>query len=123
MKAVLLIISLLISGSACAEWTLIHSNRDADFYFDFSTIRKEANFRKIWGMASYKIRPPTGEMSFRARKEFDCKEERYRFINLTVFDEPMTKGKILSNSELVNGWNSIAPETVDEVMFKVVCAK
>ena len=68
-----------------------------------------------------------GEMSTRSRIEYDCKEEQYRFIQISYFPEKFATGSVLliHNYQInIPGgeWSQIAPGTVDESLFQFVCA-
>lgn len=91
------------------------------------TIKKEGNKRKVWELKNLFQMGKMGEMSTRSRIEYDCKEEQYRFIQISYFPEKFATGSVLliHNYQInIPGgeWSQIAPGTVDESLFQFVCA-
>lgn len=124
-KTLILAALLIVTGSVSAEWVEVASTDSTTFYIDPATIRKDGNMRKVWVMQDFKQRQKGGEMSTRARVEYDCKGERYRLLSLSVHPEPMTGGEtIASYGEDPRGvWQEIPPGTGGEALLKIVCAK
>ena len=91
------------------------------------TIKKEGSRLKVWELTNYFRMGEIGEMSSRSRNEYDCKEEQYRFIQTSYFTGEFATGSILlTHNFQINGpggeWRQIAPGSVDESLFKFVCA-
>lgn len=119
----LLLLSLFVTGSAWAEWIKIDSMEVSILYIDPATIRKEGSLRKVWTLFNLKQRATDGTMSIRSRQEFDCKDEKYRFLTMTKYTGPMTEGKMISNGENPSDWFEIPPDTSAESFLKIVCAQ
>ena len=123
MKKLFLVCLMMLAGSAWAEWVVYAESEQTTFYFDPATIRKEGNMRRVWVLQD--LRKPDkvgGEMSVRARMEYDCKNERIRTLGLSTHSEPMTGGTVLELGGEKQNWRAIAPETVTETIFNIVCA-
>ena len=115
---------MMLAGSAWAEWVVYAETADTStLYYDPATIRKEGNMRRVWVLIDLRERGRSGEMSSRMRFEYDCKQERYRFLGISGHSEPMAGGKVLVTAGEDNDWRAIAPRTIDETMLKIVCAK
>ena len=125
IKKTLLLALMLVTGSAWAEWISVGSSDTVATYIDPATIRKDGNLRKVWTIQDLKQRSPRGDMSRRARNEYDCKSERYRVLALSTHSEPMTSGNTLTNYDLENSaaWLQIPPGSPSEIVLKIVCAK
>ena len=123
MKKLFLVCLLMLAGSAWAEWVVYTNNDEATFYFDPSTIRKDGNLRRVWELHDFRRRDKDGEMSLRTRQEYDCKQERQRFLGGSTHSEPMAGGKPLRTAGESNDWDGVAPGTVGERMLNLVCAK
>ena len=118
----LLLALLLATGSAWAEWVKVGGNDGINIYIDPASIRKDGNLRRVWMIQDSKQRDKEGLMSMRMRREYDCKQERARFLFLSSHSEPMAGGT--SNQEGVETrWNEIPPDTLEEDILKLVCAK
>ena len=118
----LLLLSLFVTGSAWAEWINIAETETRFFYIDPATIRKDGNFRKVWGIADLKTRDKDGTMSTRTRREFDCKNERNRILALSEHTESMAKGTTtFTSSGGPSDWHEIPPGSAIDLVMKFVC--
>ena len=118
----LLLLSLSVTGSAWAEWEEISVTDTATFYIDPATIRKDGNFRKVWGIANFKTREKDGTMSSRSRDEFDCKNERNRKHAFSKHSESMAKGTpTYSYSGEPSDWRDTPPGSAIDFVMKFVC--
>ena len=63
-----------------AEWTKVGEKNSTVQYIDYSTIRKEGNLSKVWGLQDRKKPDGEGAISDRLLIEIDCKEESYRLL-------------------------------------------
>lgn len=123
MRLITILLTLLLASSgAWAEWVKVGETDNAVFYIDPATIRKEGNLRRVWNITDLKQRGNLGELSRRARYEYDCKQERQRILSISGHSGPKASGETLG-SEGPTQWNEIPPETVSETIIKLVCAK
>jgi hypothetical protein len=123
MKKLFLVCLMMLAGSAWAEWMRIGATDSENFFYDPTTIRKDGNIRRVWELRDFGKRNKDGEMSLRARVEYDCKQESYRVLGLSTHSEPMAEGKALYAENRDNIWKVIPPASASEAMFKIVCAK
>ena len=122
MKKLFIVFVMLLAGSAWAEWVIYETTDTNTFYYDPTTIRKDGNMRQVWVLLNWRKRDKDNVMSHRLRYEYDCKQERYRFLAISVHTEPMAGGEILLQN-LDTPWIDIAPATAAEAMFKIACLK
>jgi len=123
MKKLFLVCLMMLAGSAWAEWVMFSKDEEATHYFDPATIRKEENMGRVWQLTDMRKMRINGTMSHRARYEYDCKRERFRYLGISSHPEPMAGGKPLIVDGEDNDWFPIAPGTIAEVMLKIVCSK
>ena len=123
LKALLLLITVFTSSSSLAQWELYAEVTEAFLYMDLSSIRKDGNLRKVWVLQDLKQRQKEGGLSFRARMEYDCKEERFRYLSATLHSSQMAQGNLINSQTGVSNWIDIAPRTAMEDSFKLVCSK
>jgi hypothetical protein len=123
MKKLFLVGLMLLTGSAWAEWVRYAENDENSFYFDPATLRKDGNMRRIWELTNFKQRDKYGSISSRSRCEYDCKHERYRVLTVSEHSEPMAGGSVTRHQYDGGPWADIPPNTVSEVLFKIVCSK
>lgn len=117
----LLLSLLLCSSGARAEWLYYGETDNSTFYIDLATIRKEGNLRRVWEVLDLKQRRKDGELSYRVRNEYDCKQERYRILSITSHSGQMAKGEILESSSSPAPWRDIPPDTTAKDSLKLVC--
>jgi hypothetical protein len=79
--------------------------------------------RRVWELTDLRKRGRSGEMSRRMRMEYDCKQERNRFLGISGHSGSMAGGTVLSTEGEENQWDAIAPGTVAETMLEIACAK
>ena len=121
MKTIIIVLSLFVNGSAWAEWVSTGFNDRVRFYVDPSTIRTDGNFRKVWQLQDSKQQNKEGELSYRHRSEYDCKQERHRFLSLSAHNSSMAEGDILRSSASPTPWEDIPPGSVAEDTLKMIC--
>lgn len=117
----ILLLFLFATGSAWAEWVSLGESDSMTAHIDPDTLRTDGNLRKVWILINFKQRNTDGTMSVRSKQEFDCKNERYRFLAFSNYSEPMTGGKLIFNSENSSSWHEIAPGTPSNSFLKAVC--
>lgn len=125
MKPFFFSLVMLIASPAWAGWEEVTRGSSSGnvFYIDPATIRKEGNRRKVWAITDLNKAGSLGELSRKIRKEFDCKDERYRFLSISAHSKSMGSGDVLRVDNTVSEWQEVAPETVDEVYLNRVCGK
>jgi len=120
----LLVLVMLVALPVSADWRQVAKSVSGNvFYVDPATIRKEGNKRKVWGLTNIANPDASGIFSRKQRKEFDCAEERYRALSIIHYSKPMGDGVVLLADDRIGQWLEIAPDTVDEELLKLVCAK
>lgn len=123
MKKILFVCLLFATGSVWADWVAVGESAGSNFYIDPSTIRKEGDFRKVWGIQDLSKRDIDGEMSRRYREEYDCKAARKRYLSATTHSEPMAAGSTLISTSEASAWTDIRPNTLGDEILKTVCAE
>ena len=123
MKKLFLVCLMMLAGSAWAEWVFHSETSGANHYYDPATIRKDGNMRRVWELHDFTQRRKGGEMSFRLRSEYDCKQERYRYLAISGHSKPKAGGTVLQSGGEDNDWVAIAPRTIAETLLNRVCAK
>ena len=121
MKFTFLLLALAAASPASAEWTHQGSTSDVNFYIDLSTIKKSAEVRRVWQLQNRNIPSKSGTRSLRALSEYDCKEGKYRIIQIDTFSEAMAQGTPLSTDPTPGQWHFIAPGTPFADSLKLVC--
>jgi hypothetical protein len=122
MKKIIVASMLLVAGAApaLATWTKFSETDLSSHYIDKSSIRREGNNRKVWIKEELVIHGERGELSRRARFEFDCKGERFNALSIDGYYAHDLVGDIYHDKQLVN-WIDIPPESVALNIYKQIC--
>lgn len=124
MKKQIFVLMLAASSSGVwGEWVKLTESNTAISYIDPSTIRRVGNHRRVWVLQDLKQKGPLGAMSMRALEEYDCQEERRRFLSSTSFSGPMLQGEVLTTSDTTTAWHNVGPGSVAEGFLKFVCTR
>jgi hypothetical protein len=123
MKQLFLVCILILSSAVRADWVLVDETDEELFFYDPTTIRKDGNMRRVWRLQNFKQPDEDGVMSRRYHTEYDCKEERFRYLDISTHSQPMSYGKTLATGQGSREWYGIPPRTTSEIMLKIVCAK
>ena len=124
----LLILLVLSSGPAFAEWIKVVDNDQTGItvYADPMTVRRNGNLVKGWLLYDFKtIQTKTyaAFLSFTALSEIDCTEERTRQLALTNFSRNMGTGEVVYTGADEGKWYPVQPESVDRTLWKLACGK
>ena len=123
MKKGILLIAVLCAGPAYAGWEKVGESDEIVFYIDPQTIRKDGNYRRVWGIQELKSRGEDGEFSRRSQMEFDCKNETQRLLDISTYSEKMISGKAIFSSAVDRKPLPVLPGTASESMMKIVCVR
>ena len=123
LKILLFVITIFTSSSVLAQWVLFAEAPHAFVYLDNTSIVKDGFSRKVWELQDLKIRDKSGELSWRSRWEYDCKQERRRMLSFSTHSDQMAKGEILLNFGSARPWVDIAPQTIARDALIFLCAK
>jgi hypothetical protein len=122
-RAVLTLLLMLACAPAWAKWVLIQESGDKWLYVDPSTIRKAGQYRRVWALINFREKAAPGAYSTRTHQQYDCKRGRYRILRRDSFSEWMAGGRNVASLAAPEKWDSIAPGTVAQAIFRKVCAR
>jgi len=120
MLMLLLLIAATSAGAGLVR--MVVTEDDDVVYIDPATVRKIGSLRRVRVIQDLKKKGPGGEMSRRVFWEYDCVEARYRGLSITSYSGPLGSGQVLGSVDSAGSWVDIAPDTVDAIIFKSVCA-
>lgn len=125
-KIVFILLSVLISSSALAEWTWVGGGGDgSDIYMDLESVRRDGEKVKLWTMQNFK--PSSGKikpkyLSNKSYWEFDCKQELARIPGITIYSGKKGSGSIVESDYNVNkAWLPVPPGTIGQMIFDAGC--
>ena len=122
----LIAVVLLTANVASAAWTAVGETDNYITYADLATISKSGNMAKVWTLMNFKDRQTLVEGSYHSAKiqyEFDCEEERSRYLSFSWFLGKMGKGEVVYTNSDVGEWRHLGPDSVDETLWEYACIK
>ena len=128
-RLLLIILLLLNSAPAYAEWVKVSDSNEAGktVYVDPTTIRRNSNLVKMWQLIDYKTmqggRSPSRFSSTKIHKEFDCADERLRLLALTNFWGNMGTGEPSGAYVEGGNWVAVEPDSMNQALWEVACNK
>lgn len=126
MKYLLVLILILASDLAMAEWSKIgESEKRGGYtaYADLTSARKAYNRVKMWVLFDYKIEQKSLDLilSEKIRREYDCEEEQMRMLAFSLFSWNMEKGDLVRSYNQPQKWEKIQSGSIDELEWKAAC--
>lgn len=116
---------LCAATPSIASWERISHDDDSDEYIDLSTIRRKGNKVKVWGISNYSKPMPFGPYkTYRSTKiqwEYDCGNEMQRVFFIMGYTGPMGSGQNTGSEQNPRNWTPVAPETIGERLYHLVC--
>ena len=120
----LVVVLLLLSTPAWAEWTLVGGSDTSDIYADLATIRKRGNMVKMWSLYDLKTARPfagTPYLSSKDQDEYDCEGQRTRFLSFSVHSANMGGGRTIYSDADPGKWTPLPLGSVVEALWKIAC--
>lgn len=114
-----LVLSIVADIASAQSWTVVSASDDAVFYVDSSSIRADESLMRIWVLTDYEKHPAW--KSTIGASQIDCKEDRFRAIQLTAFSGPRGTGKVLGQVSNPDAWRLTVPGSAWERVVRWVC--
>jgi hypothetical protein len=118
------VVLLLLSTPAWAEWTLVGDSDASDIYADLATIRKRGGVAKMWSLYDLKTaRPFAGTLYFSSKDqdEYDCDGGRTRFLSFSVHSGNMGGGRTIYSDAERGKWTPLPTGSVIEALWRIAC--
>jgi hypothetical protein len=107
------------------EWIEVSQDNNSIFYIDESTIQREDDMVKMWGLLEYKSEQVVGKyryLSQMTQYEFDCKEKQRRNFYSWFHSMRMGGGDVVYTIEQPEDkWSPVVPGTVGNKIWKIAC--
>jgi len=127
MKKILFLALLVLSGSAMAEWVRVAKSTMGDTYYaDPASILKNGNMVKMLVLNDLKIAAIySGDkyLSAKSQREYDCKGEQERILNLSLYSLNMGNGRAIWFGNDATEWIRVAPGSISEIFWRYACGK
>ncbi len=123
----LVLLGLLASGRAQADWTKFDSVETGTYYLDMDTVKKSGYIRSFWSILDYRLPQKTSRgmhyQSTRTHMEIDCRQKTVHILSFSMHAGPMLAGEVIDTQGIMRDWQSIPPDTPLEKLHKVVCTR
>ena len=130
MNKILIMLLLLLTTRAFAEWTPVGDNDgddDRSTFVDLGTLKKLDNKVNIWYLLDFdRIQMYINDRysSSVTHVEYDCDEDTSRKLDFLIYSGNMATGDVLhSQSNLKEEPRSVMPASFDEILLKIACEK
>jgi hypothetical protein len=125
-KFILVVLLIITSNSASAEWRVVGKTDMTFHYYDPMTLRKNGNKAKMWDLTDYIVAKKESGKEYKSVKmqsEYDCVEYQHRPIYAVTYSENMGDGQIIANLDGDKNWKPPVPGSVIEALLKIACGK
>lgn len=123
----LIVLLVLSSGAAYAEWVAIGSTDDGmAIYADPDTIRRKDEMVKMWILFDFKTTQTVAGhliLSIKGQEEYDCDGKRRRVLTFSEFSGNMGGGQEVTSTSGEGTWVPVAPEGVLQTLWIFACGK
>ncbi len=123
----LVLLGLLASGRAQADWTKFDSVETGTYYLDMDTVKKSGYIRSFWSILDYRLPQKSSRgmhyQSTRTHMEIDCRQKTVHILSFSMHAGPMLAGEVIDTQGIMRDWQSIPPDTPLEKLHKVVCTR
>jgi hypothetical protein len=124
MKKIVFLFGLLFCSSVFAQSNWINVTLDAsgiEWFVDVNSIQRGGNSVTFWTKRNYQVRNKFGVLSIKAQHTVNCltRDEIVRWY--VTYDDRDGNGKIIKTWEPKDSWEPIAPDTVMETIYLLVC--
>ena len=116
-----------LSCNSAAEWVIVKDNEEYIAYADPATISREGDRVQMSDLVDLKIprSSPYGNQhsSSTAHSEFDCQNPWMRTIAFSLHSGQMGNGDLVETAAVSNGWLTVAPGTLLNVLWQFACSQ
>lgn len=122
-KTILLLLLIIIANPAWANWAEVMKSENGTFYIDQTNIRKNGQFAKVWLLNNLKEQEH-GITSTVSLQEYDCNEERMRYLSMSKFSGQMGSGTSFAlpvEEAALDKWSYIRPRSLPAFIHALVC--
>ncbi|NBY69191.1 MAG: hypothetical protein EBQ58_10325 [Betaproteobacteria bacterium] len=123
----LVLLGLLATGRAQADWTKFDSVETGTYYLDLDTVKKSGYIRSFWSILDYRLPQKTSRgmhyQSTRTHMEIDCRQKTVHILSFSMHAGPMLAGEVIDTQGIMRDWQSIPPDTPLEKLHKAVCGR
>ena len=119
------VVGLLCSLPAHAQWQLLASDAQGQFFYD-TTVQREGEQVNVWRMTDF-AQPLTNLEGKEVRSEklrttINCSQAKLAYSQVTRYAGAQATGDVMNHYETPLRFTRIAPGSVDALLVQKVCA-
>lgn len=124
----LLLLTMLISGAAHAEWVLFGRTTEFRIYLDQRLISRNGDYAQMSQLMDFAVAQwadaRTAVGSIKTLVEYDCTQPRSRTLAGEAYTEQMGAGRMVSSEQVAEPqWEAIEPGSNPEKLQQIACGK
>ena len=114
---------LVVCCAVKAEWVMMASSGDGsiEVFIDPKSVKPSGSYLRVWVLLNQKNIGEFGERSWVAYEEHDCREGRYRPLDLSSYSGSMGGGKKIRGMDEVGSWKFIRPNSLSSFHHDWLC--
>lgn len=128
-KPLCVVLAVLGCTAAHAEWVAMPRATDGSLetFIDLETVRQTGPMnimRRVWQLSLLAPGAANKALSVKSHVEYDCKDGRYRVLEVNYFTEAWGRGRQLEStvpSAVSSDWNVIDKDSLSALIFRRVC--
>jgi surface-adhesin protein E len=119
------VLMMMSHGLAYAGWEAVAvSDTGLTVYIDRTTIQRDTYVVTMSVLHDYQVPEVLSSgsfLSFTARQQYDCGEQRSRTLRAVVFTEHMGNGAVLYSGTGDEIWQPVTPMSINHALWQAVC--
>jgi len=122
----ILMVLILISTPAAAEWTMIQTGDNENVYVDFDSLQKQGNLVTVTTLNDYNFKQQKKELSTQFTELHDCKHKKFKALALSYYSENMAQGDVIDASSFNEpeiAWSDVVKYSVGELKANIICSR
>lgn len=127
--AALVLLALMFSTGAAAEWVRVGGNNNVGVYADPASISKKGNIATMTSLLNF-TRAQTDRsigkrpyLSQKDTREYDCINERHRLLRFSLRSQFMFAGELVRSNADDGEWHAVEPGSLGAALWKFACGK
>lgn len=120
------ILTVLVCGTASAEWVRVGGTHKYDGYVDMATIGQTDQTVTLWTLRDFTVTRQVARGPYRSvktKKQYDCRNNRSRLLFSKYYAEQMGKGRPVYQGKGTKQWAKVVPGSDGEAERKIACRK
>ena len=128
LRRTLLLLAVLLAGSAQAEWMALGRSDNFRVYLDQQLIKRNGDFSQLWQLMDFTVAQwadaQTVVWSIKTLIEYDCTAMRSRTLAGEAYSEQMGGGRRVASEPVSDApWEGVEPGTTSDKIRQIACAK